>query len=242
VAHAAADGYTLLFGNEFLATNPALFKSLRFDTMRDFAPVARVASSASLIASTPSLPVQTLKDLIALAKTRSLNYASPGVGTGPHLYGQLLALNTGAQFNHVPYKGTAPAISDTVGGQVDFVISTAAPMVPYVQSGKLRALAVTGAQRSSDLPNVPTAIETGIVSDPYEVWYGVLAPAAVPRPVLARLQQASEQVLREPDVLARLNKAGYDVRAVSPEQFGAEIKRDMERWTHVVQQAKIERQ
>ncbi|MBK6007301.1 tripartite tricarboxylate transporter substrate binding protein [Ramlibacter ginsenosidimutans] len=242
VAHAAADGYTLLFGNEFLATNPALFKSLRFDTMRDFAPVARVASSASLIAATPSLPVQTLKDLIALAKTRSLNYASPGVGTGPHLYGQLIALNTGAQFNHVPYKGTAPAISDTVGGQVDFIISTAAPMVPYVQSGKLRALAVTGAQRSSDLPGVPTVMETGVVSDPYEVWYGVVAPAAVPRPVLARLQQASEQVLRDPDVVARLNKAGYDVRAVSPEQFGAEIKRDMERWTHVVQQAKIERQ
>ncbi|MBC5781486.1 tripartite tricarboxylate transporter substrate binding protein [Ramlibacter sp. USB13] len=241
-ARAAADGYTLLFGNEFLATNPALFKSLRFDSIRDFVPVARVASSASAIAVHPSVPAKTLKELIALAKTKSLNYASPGVGTGPHLYGQLMALNTGAKLNHVPYKGTAPAMADTVGGQVDFIISTAAPMVPYAQSGKLRVLAVTGAQRTNDLPDVPTAIESGIVADPYEVWYGVLAPSAVPKPVLAKLQQVSEQAMRDPELVGRLNKAGYDVRVVAPDQFGAEIRRDMERWTRVVQQARIERE
>ncbi len=219
-----------------------MFKSLRYDTMRDFVPVARVASSASAIAAHPSLPVKTLKELIALAKTRPLNYASPGVGTGPHLYGQLLALHTGAKLNHVPYKGTAPAMSDTVGGQVDFIISTAAPMVQYVQSGKLRALAVTGPQRSSDLPDVPTVIETGVLAEPYEVWYGVVAPAAVPHPVLARLQQASDQALHDPDVVARLNKAGYDVRTATPEQFATEIRRDMERWIRVVEQARVERQ
>ena len=180
--------------------------------------------------------------MIALARTRTLNYASPGVGTGPHLYGQLLALNTGARLNHIPYKGTAPAITDAVGGQVDFVISTAAPMVQHVRSGKLRALAVTGGQRSTDLPEVPTVSEAGVASDPYEVWYGVLAPAAVPRPVLTRLQQASAQALQDPDLVARLNKAGYDVRTVSPEQFGTEIRRDMERWMRVVEQAKIERE
>src|SRR3569623_2115742 len=152
VARAPADGYTLLFGNEFLSTNPALFKSLRYDSVRDFAPIARVASSASLIAVHPSVPAKTLRELIALAKTRSLNYASPGVGTGPHLYGLLIALNPGARFNHIPYKGTAPAMSDTVGGQVDFIISTAAPKEQYVQSGKLRALAVTGAHRYPELP------------------------------------------------------------------------------------------
>ena len=242
VARAPADGYTLLFGNEFLATNPALFKSLRYNSLRDFAPVARVASSASLIAAHPGLPAKTLKELIALARTRPLNYASPGVGTGPHLFGQLIALNTGANLNHVPYKGTAPAITDAVGGQVDFVISTAAPMVQHVRSGKLRGLAVTGGQRFAELPEVPTVVEAGVVSDAYEVWYGVLAPAAVPKPVLTRLQQASEQALRDPELVARLNKAGYDVHPVSPEQFAAEIRRDMERWTRVVEQAKIERE
>jgi tripartite-type tricarboxylate transporter receptor subunit TctC len=242
VARAQPDGYTLLFGNEFLSTNPAVFKSLRYDSVRDFAPVARVASSASVIAVHPSVPAKTLKELVALARTKTLNFASPGVGTGPHLYGELLALKTGAKLNHVPYKGTAPAMSDAVGGQVDFIISTAAPMVPYVQSGKLRALAVTGAQRSGDLPDVPTVIETGVISDPYEVWYGVLAPAGVPKPVLARLQQASDQALRDPDLVARLNKAGYDVRVETPERFGAEIRGGMERWVRVVQQANIERQ
>jgi tripartite-type tricarboxylate transporter receptor subunit TctC len=241
-ARAPADGYTLLFGNEFLATNPALFKSLRFDTVRDFAPVARVASSAAAIAAHPSVPARTLEELIALGRTQPLNYGSPGVGTGPHLYGQLIALHTGARFNHIPYKGTAPAITDAVGGQVDFVISTAAPMIGHMQSGKLRALAVTGPQRLGELPDVPTVIETGVASEPYEVWYGVLAPAAVPQAVLARLQQLSGQALRDPDVVARLNKSGYDVRAMTPEQFGQEIRRDMERWVRVAQQARIEQE
>lgn len=242
VVRAPADGYTLLFGNEFLATNPALFKSLRFDSVRDFTPVARVASSATLIAVHPSVPAKTLKELIALAKTRSLNYSSPGVGTGPHLFGQLIALNTGANLNHIPYKGTAPAITDAVGGQVDLVISTAAPMVGHVRSGRLRALAATGAQRFGELPDVPTVAESGVVSDAYEVWYGLLAPSGVPPAVLAKLQKAAEQAMRDPDLVARLVKAGYDVNPVSPAQFGAEIRRDMERWTRVVEQAKIERQ
>lgn len=242
VARAPADGYTLLFANEFLATNPAVFKALRYDSLRDFVPVARVASSASAIAVHPSLPVKTLQELVALGKTRTLNYGSPGVGTGPHLYGQLIALNTGAKLNHVPYKGTAPAITDAVGGQLDFVISTAAPMVPHVQSGKLRALAVTGAQRSDQLPEVPTVMETRVVGDPYDVWYGLLSPAAVPAPVLERLQQAAAQVLQDTALRARLTKAGYELRTVSPGEFGNEIRRDLERWTRVVQQAGIERE
>lgn len=240
VTRAPADGYTLLFGNEFLATNPALFKSLRFNTLSDFAPVARVASSATLIAVHPSSPAKTLKELIALAKTRSLNFASPGVGTGPHLFGELIALNTGARLNHVPYRGTAPAINDALGGQVDFIIATAAPMVPHVLAGKLRALAATGSQRIAELPDVPTVSESGVAADAYEVWYGLLAPAGVPKAVLASLQKASEQALRDPELVARLVKGGYDVNLATPEEFGAEIRRDMERWTRVVEQAKIE--
>lgn len=242
VARAPADGYTILFGNEFLATNPVLFKALRYDPQRDFAPVARVASSASAIAVHPSVPAKTLGELIALGKTKPLNYGSPGVGTGPHLYGQLMALNTGAKFNNVPYKGTAPAVADAIGGQVDFVISTAAPMVPHIQAGKLRAVAVTGAQRTSQLADVPTVAETGVISDGYEVWYGVLAPSGVPKAVLAKLREASDKALRDPELVTKLNKAGYDVNPVSPEQFGAEIKRDMERWARVVEQARIERE
>lgn len=242
VARAPADGYTLLFGNEFLATNPVMFKALRYDPQRDFVPVARVASSAAAIALHPSVPATTLKELVELARKQPLNFASPGVGTGPHLYGELIALHTGAQLNHVPYRGTAPAVADALGGQVAFVISTAAPMNAHFASGKLRPVAVTGAERYGQLPAVPTVMETGIVSDVYEIWYGVLAHANTPKAILAKLQQASNQALRDPELVGKLNKGGYDVKLMTPEEFGAEIKRDTAAWARVVEQAKIERQ
>ena len=144
VARGPADGYTLLFANEFLATNPVMFTSVRYDSLRDFVPVARVASTPAAIASHPSLPVKTFGELVALGRQRPLNYASPGVGTGPHLYGQMIALATGAQFNNVPYKGSAPATADAIGGQVDFIISTLAPMVQHLNAGRLRVASRNG--------------------------------------------------------------------------------------------------
>jgi tripartite-type tricarboxylate transporter receptor subunit TctC len=242
VARGAADGYTLLFANEFLATNPILFREIRYDTMKDFVPIAKVASTAAAIAVHPSVPARTMQELIALGQKKPLNYASPGIGTGPHLFGQLIALSAGAHFNNIPYKGSAPAMADAVGGQVDFIISTLAPMVPYLNSGKLRGLAVTGARRSPQAPDIPTLAETGSVAQRYDVWYGVVAPAATPRPIIARLQQAAAQVLRDPELTARLRAAGYDVEPITADEFGAEIRADMERWTRVVRDAKIPRE
>ena len=242
VARAPADGYTLLFANEFLATNPLMFKEIRYDSLKDFVPIAKVASNAAAIAVHPGLGVKTIQELIALGKTKNLNYASPGVGTGPHLFGQLIAMQTGAKFTNIPYKGSAPATADAVGGQVDFIISTLSPMVPHFNSGKLRGLAVTGARRSPQAPDVPTLSESGSIGQRYEVWYGVMAPAAVPRPIITRLQQASAQVLRDPELLNKLRNAGYDVEPSIGDDFGAELRADIDRWVRVIREAKIPRE
>lgn len=237
----ANDGHTLLFGNEFLATNPAILKEMRYDPLRDLVPVAKVASSPVVVAVHPSVPARNMQELMALARTRSLNYATPGFGTGPHLFGQLLALDAGVKLNDVPYKGSAPATADAVGGQVEMIISTLGPMIPHFKSGKLRALAVTSARRSAQVPDVPTLPEAGMQAQRYEVWYGVMAPVTLPKAALARLQQASATVVRDPDVVARLGAAGFDVEPVTPEEFGNEIRADITRWSRVVRDARIQR-
>ena len=242
VARAPADGYTLLFANEFLATNPLMFKEIRYDSLKDFVPIAKVASNAAAIAVHPGLGVKTIQELIALGRTKNLNYASPGVGTGPHLFGQLIAMQTGAKFTNIPYKGSAPATADAVGGQVDFIISTLSPMVPHLNSGRLRGLAITGDKRSPQAPEVPTLRESGLIGQRYEVWYGVLSPAAVPGPIIARLQQVSAQVLRDPDLLNKLRNAGYEVEPSIGEDFAAELRADIDRWVRVIRDAKIPRE
>jgi tripartite-type tricarboxylate transporter receptor subunit TctC len=242
VARAPADGYTLLFANEFLATNPLMFKEIRYDSLKDFVPIAKVASNAAAIAVHPSLGIKTIQELIALGRTKNLNYASPGVGTGPHLFGQLIAMQTGAKFTNIPYKGSAPATADAVGGQVDFIVSTLSPMVPHFNSGRLRGLAITGGKRSPQAPDVPTLIESGLISQKYEVWYGVVAPAAVARPITTRLQQASAQVLRDPELLNKLRNSGFDVEPSIGDDFGAELRADMDRWVRVIRDAKIPRE
>jgi tripartite-type tricarboxylate transporter receptor subunit TctC len=242
VARGPADGYTLLMANEFLSTNPLMFKSIAYDSLRDFVPIAKVASTAAAIAVHPSVQATTVQELVALSRRKPLSYASPGVGTGPHLFGQLIALNTGATFTHVPYKGSAPAMADAVGGQVDFIISTLGPMVPHLASGKLRGVAITGGKRSPQAPDIPTLAETGSSLQAYEVWYGVVAPAAVPAPIVARLQQAAAEALRDPELVSRLRGAGFDTEPISAEAFGAEIRSDMARWSRVIQDANIVRE
>lgn len=242
VTRAPADGYTLLFANEFLATNPLMFKEIRYDSLKDFVAIAKVASNAAAIAAHPSLGVKTIQELIALGRTKNLNYASPGIGTGPHLFGQLIAMQTGAKFTNIPYKGSAPATADAVGGQVDFIISTLSPMVPHFNSGRLRGLAITGDKRSPQAPDVPTLGESGLSAQRYEVWYGVVAPAAVPKPIITRLQLASAQVLRDPELLNKLRNAGYDVEPSIGDEFGAELRADIDRWVRVIRDAKIPRE
>lgn len=242
VARATPDGYTLLLGNEFLSTNPNLFKAMRYDSIKDFVPVTKIATSAVALAVHPSVQAKSMQELIALSKTKTINYATPGVGTGPHLFGELLAMTTGARLNHIPYKGAGPAMTDAVGGQVDLIISTLAPMVPFIASGKLRGLAVTGGARSPQLPDMVTLAESGTPGFRYEIWYGVFAPAAVPKPILARLQAASAQALADPDLVARLRKAGFEPDAGTPDALAALVKSDQERWGKVVTDAKIPRE
>ena len=242
VARAPSDGYTLLFANEFLATNPLMFEEIRYDSLKDFVPIAKVASNAAAIAVHPGLGVKTIQELIALGRTKNLNYASPGVGTGPHLFGQLIAMQTGAKFTNIPYKGSAPATADAVGGQVDFIISTLSPMVAHFNSGRLRGLAITGDKRSAQAPDVPTLGESGLVGQRYEVWYGVVAPAAVARPIITRLQQASAQVLRDPELVNKMRNAGYEVEPSIGDDFGAELRADIDRWVRVIRDAKIPRE
>ena len=242
VVRAPADGYTLLFANEFLATNPLMFKEIRYDSLKDFVPIANVASNAAAIAVHPSLGVKTIQELIAMGRTKNLNYASPGVGTGPHLFGQLIAIQTGAKFTNIPYKGSAPATADAVGGQVDFIISTLSPMVPHFNSGRLRGLAITGDKRSPQAPDVPTLVESGLNMQRYDVWYGVVAASAVPRPIITRLQLASAQVLRDPELLNKLRSAGFDVEPSIGDDFGAELRAAIDRWTRVIREAKIPRE
>lgn len=240
VAHGPADGYTLLFTNEALATNPVMFRGLRYDSLKDFVPIAKVASNAVVIAAHPSLPVRNFQELVALGRTTTLNYAVPGVGSGPHLLGALLAMQSGARFNAVPYKGSAPATADAVGGQVDFIISTLAPMVPHLASGRLRGLAVTGGKRSAQAPDIPTLGESGVRERPYDVWYGLAAPSGVPQPIVMRLQQASAQVVKDAELVKKLRDAGYEVEPTIGADFGADIRADMERWARVVREAKIQ--
>ena len=242
VARAKPDGYTLMFVNDFMSTNPNLYRSLRYDPLRDFVSIAKVTAATIGIAVHPSVAANNLDELIALSKKQPMNFASPGIGTGPHLFGELLNLKAGAKFNHIPYKGTGPAVTDALGGQVQVIITTFAPMVPHVANGRLRGIAVTSDTRSSQLPSVPTVAEAGFPGYSYENWYGLVAPAAVPAPVLKRLQDASAQALVDSELKERLLKIGFEPSSGSAEALTALIKADLVRWNQVVRDAGIPRE
>jgi tripartite-type tricarboxylate transporter receptor subunit TctC len=238
-ARSPADGYTLLFANEFLSTNPNLYTVLRYDTQRDFAPITKVGMAPVGIAIHPSVPANDMKELVALSQKKAINYATPGIGSGPHLFGELLNLTTSLKLNHIPYKGSAPAITDTVGGQVEIVITTLSPMVPHIRAGRLRGIAVAGDRRTALLPELPTLAESGLPGFNYEIWYGLLAPAGTPKQALGRAHEASVEALAQPELIERLRKAGYEPGSSTPEELAALIKSDSERWRRVVSDAKI---
>ena len=241
-ARATPDGYTLLFANEFLSTNPALYTSLRYDPQRDFVPVSKVGLAPVGLALHPSVPARDMKELVALSQTRAINYATPGIGTGPHLFGELLNLTSGIKLHHIPYKGSAPAITDTVGGQVDMVLTTLAPMVPHIRAGRLRGLAVAGDKRTALLPEMPTLAESGLSGFHYEIWYGLVAPTGTPDAVVRRLNEAVVEALAQPDLVDRLRKAGYEPGASTPAELGALMRADAERWRRVVSEANVPRE
>lgn len=242
VTHSSPDGYTLLLGNEFLGTNAAFYKTIRYDPIKDLQPIASVATGLVGLAVNPNLPVNNVKELIEYSKTHAVNYSTPGMGTGPHLFGEYLNISFGSKFHHIPYKGSSPAIADTMGGQVEMVITTLAPMVQHVNNKKLNVLAVTGSTRSIDLPQVPTLEQSGYSGLSYEIWYGLFAPAGLPIPVVKRLEQATLQIMSEPNLIDQFKKAGFMAASGRADQLSEELKLGVDTWASVVKEAHIERE
>jgi len=235
-----ADGYTLLLISGSYTTSPSLYKQLRYDALNDMVPVVQTEDGPSIITVHPSLPIKTVKELVALAKAKpgQINYASTGQGSVTHLSTELFAMRTGIKITHIPYKGTGPAVIDTVAGQTQMMVAAAAAAVPHVKSKRLVGLAVTTPKRISALPDVPTVMESGYK---YQVnnWHGVVAPKGVPKPIIDRLNAEINKIVKEPDFAKRIASEGLEPAGGTPEEFLALIKREIAEWAEVVKEAKI---
>lgn len=243
VAKSAPDGYTLVMATMAHAVNPSLHKKLPFDTDKAFAPVMLVGRSPNVLVVRPDSPIKTVQDLIATAKARpgKLNYASQGAGTSAHLAGELFKKMAKVEINHIPYRGAGPAITDLLGGQVDLMFATAAAVAPHLESGKLRAVAVTTAQRSQApaLSKVPTIAESGVPNYAADSWYGLFAPAGTPAPVIARLNAAAKKAVQTEAFRKRAEQEGLAISAGSPDEFGRYVKGESQRWSKVIKEANI---
>lgn len=241
-ATAAADGYTLLLGSlGGLAHNPALRPALPYDPPRDFRAVALLATSPFILVVHPGVPARSLQELLALARAKpgTLNYGSAGVSSSLHMTGELFRHVTGVNIVHVAYKGTALALTDLLGGQVQMVFSTMPPALPHVKSGKLRALAVTSLKRAKAAPEVPTAAESGAPGYEVENWQGVVVPVKTPAPIVARLNAELLKVLASPAMIEVLNAQGLDSAGGTPAQFDKFIRAEIAKWRKLVQAAGI---
>ena len=237
VVRAPADGYTLLMGTiGALSINPSLYRSLPFDPARDLDPIGMVAEITNILVVPVDRPWRSVADLVAAAKADpgTITYASSGVGGAGHLGGALLDSMTGARMVHVPYRGGGPLITDLLSGKVDFSIATAPTVLPHVQVGKLRALAVPTATRSALLPDLPTIAEAGVTGYAAENWYGLLGPRGLPAPVKTRLNAALVATLTDPEVAATLKRQGAEPRPSSPAEFAAHMARETEKWAPIV--------
>ena len=236
VAKSPADGYTLLIVSGAHAINPSIYPKLPYDSVRDFAPVTMFTSGPGLLVVHPSVPAKSVKELIALAKARpgQINYASAGIGTPPHLAGELFKAMAHVDIVHVPYKGNGPAYTDLIGGHVSVMFPNVATATAHVRAGKLRALAVTTKNRTPIAPELPTISEAGVPGYDVSSWYGLLAPAGTPAAVLAKLQREIARVMRLPDVSEKLTSQGLDIVGDTPDEFAAIIKTEIAKWAKVV--------
>ena len=237
VARAAPDGYTLTVGSAGThGVNQSLYPKLSYHVLRDFQPVARLADAPSILAVHPSLPVRSVKDLIALARSRpgQLMYASAGAGTSTHLAAALFEHLAHVKFVHVPYKGGGPAMISVVAGEVPVTFGTAASVSPHTRSGRLRGLAVTGGQRSALLPELPAIAESGLPGYEMLNWLGMFAPAGTPRAVVERLSSELVRIVRMPEVSGTLQASGAEPSPLGPDEFAAFVKIEVEKWAKVV--------
>ena len=246
VAKSAPDGYTLLaVASGPIVVNPVLYAQVPYDPLRDLTPVAQCTVYQYVLVTRADAPYKSIQDLVADARARpgALAYGSTGVGGGNHLAAELFALATGTRFNHIPYKGSAPALADLLGGQLTFMFDTVITSVPQVRSGKLRAFAVSSAKRASPLPEVPTMQEAGFAGFDMSQWQGVLAPAGTPRPVLQRLNAEIAKAMHAPEVHERIAvQGGNEIVTGTPEEFAALIRADLERYGRLIRDAKISAQ
>ncbi|WP_028998548.1 Bug family tripartite tricarboxylate transporter substrate binding protein [Azohydromonas australica] len=242
VAKASPDGHTLLVGTVGThAINQALYRKLPYDPVKDFAPIALIATLPNVLVVHPSLPVRNVRELIAHAKAqpRKLSYASAGNGTSIHLSGAMFEQMAGVQLQHVPYRGSAPAVADLIGGQTVLMFDNLPSALPHIKSGALRAIAVTSAWRSPALPEVPTVSESGVPGFDASSWFGLWAPAATPAAVLARLVAEARAGLEEAEAQRVMAGQGAEPGRMSPEQFAAFIRQEADKWAEVVRQANV---
>lgn len=237
VARSAPDGYTLLVATTAHAINPSLFSKLTYQLLKDLTPVSQLTSGPLVIVANPALPAQNIQELIALAKGKSggLNFGSSGNGQSTHLSAELFSAMAGVKMSHVPYKGSAPALTDVMAGQTDLMFDTMLSAMPHVKAGKLKALAVTSSQRSPVAPNIPTVAESGLPGYEAIAWNGILAPAGTPKEVIARLNTELRKVLENPDVRQRFEAQGFAASWNSPTDFGNFLQAEVGKWAKVVQ-------
>jgi tripartite-type tricarboxylate transporter receptor subunit TctC len=238
VAHAAPDGYTLVLAAAGpTVINPSLYKNMPYSPIKDLAPISALTLENNVMAINPSVPAKTLSEFIAYAKAhpKTISFGSPGVGTPAHLAGELLNQMAGLHMQHVPYKGTGPAISDLLGGHITLMIDNMPPLLPHIQSGQLRAVAVPSAKRSKALPDVPTFEESGLKGFVVMAWKGLMAPAGTPDPIINRLHAAVVQALQTPEVRQRLSALGAEPAGNTPQQFAEQIKVETKWWADLIQ-------
>lgn len=241
VAKAAPDGYTLLMSDTTFGIVPALYEKLPYDAERDLAAVSQVISVPAVLVVHPALPVHSVKELVALARAKpgQLNFGSGGVGTPVHMAGELLKLAARIDIVHIPYKGAGPALSDLLGGHFQMMFPTLPSVIPYIRSGKLRALAVTSGRRSAAFPTLPTMAEAGVPGVTSVAWFGVHAPAATPKAIIERLHADIVKALQDPTVRTRYASEGSDIIASAPGEFARFVSGEIAQWKKVVKQAGI---
>jgi tripartite-type tricarboxylate transporter receptor subunit TctC len=242
VARAAPDGYTLLLATTgVMAINHKLYKSLSYDSLKDLAPVTQIGGLPLILIVHPSLPAKSVKDLVAMAKAKpgSLSFASSGVGSATHMTAELFRMMAGVDMVHVPYKGSGQAMTDLISGQVGVAFDQITSSIGHVQSGKLRALAVTSAKRFPSVPNLPTVAEAGVAGYESVSWNGIAAPARTPREIISRIQSEVARALQQPDMKERFLKDGIEPIGSTPEQFAAHIRSERAKWEKVVDRAGI---
>lgn len=242
IARSAPDGYSLLLAGSFVTIGPSLYKKLGYDVNRDFTAIGLVAQNQYLLVSHPSVPAKNVKELIALARSRpgQMTYGSSGVGAPPHLAGELFKAMAKVDVLHVPYKGAAPVLADLMGGQIDFYFGGISGALPYARNGKLRALAVTGRTRSSQLKDVPTVAESGLPGYDITTWFGLVSSAGVPKPIVDTLNDALRRMVAEPEMRRFLDAQGLDPVSSTPEEFASFMRAEVPKFAAIAKAAGLQ--